>query len=60
MLNFKGLDYISSAGIRVILKAINAIRRLDGRIMLCCLQDYVKEIFDTSGVEGMLPIFATK
>ena len=60
VLNFKGLHYISSAGIRVILKAINAIRRLDGRIMLCCLQDYVKEIFDTSGVEGMLPIFATK
>ena len=60
MLNFKGLHYISSAGIRVILKAINAIRRLDGRIMLCCLQDYVKEVFDTSGVEGMLPIFATK
>ena len=60
VLNFKGLHYISSASIRVILKAINAIRRLDGRIMLCCLQDYVKEVFDTSGVEGMLPIFATK
>jgi len=59
VLNFKGLQYISSAGIRVILKAINAIRRLDGRIMLCCLQDYVKEVFETSGVGGLLPIFTT-
>ena len=59
VLNFKGLHYISSAGIRVILKAINAIRRLDGRIMICCLQEYVKEVFDTSGVGVLLPIFAT-
>jgi anti-sigma B factor antagonist len=59
VLNFKGLHYISSAGIRVILKAINAIRRLDGRIMICCLQEYVKEVFETSGVGVLLPIFAT-
>ena len=42
VLNFAGLHYISSAGIRVILKAINAIKRIDGRIMLCCMQDYVR------------------
>jgi hypothetical protein len=28
--------------------------------MLCCLQDYVKEVFETSGVGVLLPIFATK
>ena len=60
VINLTGLHYISSAGIRVILKAINALRRINGRIMLCCLQDYVKEVFETSGVGGMLPIFATK
>ena len=37
----------------------NDIKRLDGRIMLCCLQDYVKEVFDISGVGVLLPIFAT-
>ena len=59
VLNFTGLHYISSAGIRVILKAINAIQRIDGRIMLCCLQNYVKEVFEISGVGVILPIFAT-
>ena len=59
VLNFTGLHYISSAGIRVILKAINAIKRIDGRIMLCCLQDYVREVFEISGVGVLLPIFST-
>ena len=60
VLNLKGLHYISSAGIRVLLKAMNAIRRLNGRIILCCLEDYVKEVFETSGMGALLPIFPTK
>ena len=59
VLNFTELHYISSAGIRVILNAINAIKRIGGRIMLCGLQDYVKEVFEISGVGVLLPIFAT-
>ncbi len=59
ILNLNGLHYISSAGIRVILKAIDTIKRLDGRIILCCLQNYVKEVFEISGMGVLLPIFAT-
>lgn len=60
VLNLKGLHYISSAGIRVLLKAINTMRRLNGRIILCCLEDYVKEVFEISGMGVLLPIFPTK
>ena len=59
VVDFKDLDYISSAGLRVILKATKAIKREEGRIMLCSMQDYVKEVFETSGVGVLLPIFAT-
>lgn len=59
VLSFKDLNYISSAGIRVILKSVKAINHIDGRITLCCLQDYVKEVFEISGVGVFLPIFAT-
>ena len=57
--DFKDLDYISSAGLRVILKATKAIKREDGRIMLCSMQDYVKEVFEIAGFDSFLPIVAT-
>jgi anti-sigma B factor antagonist len=44
IVDFKDLDYISSAGLRVILKATKALKREDGQIMLCSMQDYVKEV----------------
>ena len=59
VVDFKELDYISSAGLRVILKATKAIKREDGRIMLCSMQDYVKEVFEIAGFDSFLPIVAT-
>jgi len=56
ILDFKNLDYISSAGLRVILKATKALKREDGKIMLCDMQDYVKEVFEISGFDSLMPI----
>jgi anti-sigma B factor antagonist len=58
-IDFKELDYISSAGLRVILKATKAVNREDGKIMLCAMQDYVKEVFEIAGFDSFLPIVAT-
>ena len=59
VVDFKDIDYISSAGLRVILKAFKALQREDGRIMLCSMQDYVKEVFEIAGFDSFLPIVAT-
>ena len=59
VINFKDLFYISSAGIRVILKSIRAIKRNNGLIILCCMQAYVKEVFEISGVDFLSPIVAS-
>jgi anti-sigma B factor antagonist len=56
IIDFKNLDYISSAGLRVILKATKVLRREDGKIMLCDMQDYVKEVFEISGFDSFMPI----
>lgn len=53
------LGYISSAGLRVILKAAKDMKRSEGRLVLCALQDYVREVFEISGFDSFLPIVSS-
>jgi anti-sigma B factor antagonist len=59
IIDFRDLDYISSAGLRVILKATKALKREEGKMMLCDMQDYVKEVFEIAGFDSFLPIVGT-
>jgi anti-sigma B factor antagonist len=59
ILNLEDLDYISSAGIRVMLKATKDLKKIEGKIVLCSLQDYVMEVFDIAGFVGYLNIVKT-
>jgi anti-sigma B factor antagonist len=59
ILDFQDLDYISSAGLRVILKATKNLKNSQGKLVLCAMQDYVKEVFEISGFDSFLPIEAT-
>lgn len=56
VLDFENLDYISSAGLRVILKATKDLKKAKGQIVLCALQDYVQEVFEISGFNAIVPI----
>jgi anti-sigma B factor antagonist len=56
VMDFEHLDYISSAGIRVILKAVKVLKRTQGSLVLCSLQDYVREVFEIAGFDGYLTI----
>jgi anti-anti-sigma factor len=55
-INFSSLEYLSSGGLRVILGASKEIRRREGKVALCCLNQYVNEIFEVSGFSAMIPI----
>ena len=59
IIDFEGLDYISSAGLRVILKATKNLKTAEGKLVLCAMQDYVKEVFEISGFDSFLPIEAS-
>ena len=56
VVDFEGLDYISSAGLRVLLKAAKEIRRGEGKIVLCSMNDYIKEVFEIAGFVSIFPI----
>jgi anti-sigma B factor antagonist len=59
ILDFEDLDYISSAGLRVIMKAAKNLKQSEGMIVLCSMQDYVKEVFEIAGFDAYLPIVST-
>jgi len=47
--DFSGLQYISSAGLRVILMAAKKLRALQGRMICAGLNEQVRDIFEMSG-----------
>jgi anti-anti-sigma factor len=51
-----GLEYLSSVGLRVILGVAKAVDRKGGKIILCCLTQFVKEIFEISRFDALIPI----
>ena len=56
LFNLGELEYLSSAGLRVLLSAAKEMRRRDGKIVLCDLNEFVKEIFEVSGFQSLIPI----
>jgi len=56
VVDFASLDYISSAGLRVLLKAAKELKRSEGKIVLCSMKDYIKEVFEIAGFVALFPI----
>lgn len=50
------LDYISSAGLRVLILTAKQLRNTGGKMILCCLQSHVKEVFELAGLFTVLPM----
>ena len=59
LFNLDSLEYISSAGLRVMLVAAKKIRQTNGKIVLCSLKDNVQEVFDISGFSSIFNIADT-
>jgi anti-anti-sigma factor len=51
------VEYISSAGLRVLLVAAKRMREVRGRLVLCGLTDPVRQVFELA---GFLPLFAVE
>lgn len=56
ILNFKNLDYLSSAGLRVLLAAQKRIKSINGDMILKNVNNDVMEVFSITGFTEILKI----
>jgi len=56
LLDFGGLAYISSAGLRVILSAHKTMRARGGRLVISGANEIVREVFDMTGLSDLLQL----
>jgi len=60
LVNFEKLDYVSSAGLRVLLATAKGLQASDGSLRICGLNETVEEIFDISGFSTIFNVFGTE
>ena len=60
LVEFTEVDYISSAGLRVLLMVAKRLKNVNGRIVLASLNDHIKEVFDIAGFSSVLTIYASE
>ena len=56
LFDLSALDYLRSSVLRVILNAVKEINRKSGQVVLCCLNGYVKEIFEANPFKDTIAI----
>jgi anti-sigma B factor antagonist/stage II sporulation protein AA (anti-sigma F factor antagonist) len=60
LIDFSNVEYLSSAGMRLLLSATKKMKSLNGHLVLCCLNEEVLEIIKMAGFEKILSIFTTE
>jgi len=59
ILDFNELEYISSAGLRVVLITAKKMKAKQGELLVSGLKDTVKDVFELSGFYSIIKIFNT-
>lgn len=58
--DFSENQYISSAGLRVFLQLLKSLQKTGGKLALCSLSPYVKEVFEMAGFNQLFQIYDTQ
>jgi anti-sigma B factor antagonist len=56
VVDFSGIDFVSSAGLRVVLTLVKKVKAMKGVLALCAVQAPVQEVLDITGFAGMIDI----
>lgn len=57
VLDFTELEYINSAGLRVLVMSHQRLNPNGGRLMICGTRDYIAEIFTISGYDQVFAMY---
>lgn len=57
LLDFSKVEYISSAGLRVVLKTVKERQSASKSFAVSNMQDHVREVFEISGFDSYVTIF---
>lgn len=60
VIDFKGVDYLSSAALRVLLMITRRLARAHGRLVLCGMSEDLKKVFAISGFDRDFTILAAR
>ena len=60
LLDFSTVDYINSAGLRVILIGARQAQASGGKLALCSFVPHVQKVFDVSGFSKILQIYPSR
>ncbi len=60
VVNCGGLNYISSAGLRVLLIAIRKTNEAGGGLALCAVPEHILEVLEVSGFVRLTKVFDTE
>ena len=56
VVNFERLDYISSAGLYILLATAKQLQVSGGELRVCNLNDLVREVFEMSGFDSIVSV----
>lgn len=56
LVDFSGVDFVSSAGLRAVLMVLKQVKAANGILALCAVRPPVREVLDITGFLGMLDV----
>ncbi len=57
VVDLTAVEFVSSAGLRVLLATTKKLRKAGGDLRLCGLNETVQEVFEISGFDAILKVF---
>jgi anti-sigma B factor antagonist len=60
LVNMQEVEYISSSGLRIIVMAMKLLKEQDRKMVLCCINEAVRKVFEVVQVIDMFHVYSSE